>query len=223
MGQVRKVAWQYRYYGIEPEELASAGNLGLMRAVQKFDPDHGVKFETYANYWIRAHILLHVLKNWNAFSGTAGPYRSKLFFRVRREMRRLVLQGSSEADAIELVASKYHTGSEELSRMLSRGVPLDAPQSEEHKSIELVAPGDNPEELFATAQARQMDVETVRDALATLTPRLQFVMKERFLIDDPRSLRSIGEELGVSRERIRQLEARAMNKLRERIRTRKPV
>ena len=216
------VARKHRFYGIPVADLIAEGNLGLMRALEKFEPAHGVRFGTYAAHWVRAYVVTHVLRSWSLVGGRSGALRSNLFFRLRRERARLeTLHGPNE-DVHRMLAERLHTTEDELRLMLervdARDVSLDAPVHPESKTTiadRLVA-ADDAERAFEAESVRRRVSAALREALPALDPRERFIAEARWLADgdDELSLADIGRELGVSRERVRQLETRARAKIR---------
>lgn len=216
------VALQYRRYGIRLADLVAEGNLGLMIAANKFDPSRGTRFVTYAGYWIRALILDLVVRASSLVGGGSGPLRSKLFFRLRRERARI---GNLSADAGErnaMLAERFDTTESKMEEMLrrldARDVSLDQtvfPESGATLLDTLEAAEPDPETEVVSSQAMSHARGRLADALAKLDARERFIVEQRFMQDDEASLAAIGRTLGVSRERARQLEARAKQKLRE--------
>lgn len=218
------VALQYRRYGIPLAELVSEGNLGLMMAVRKFDPDRGTRFVTYAGYWIRAFVLDAIVRSTTMVGAGSGPLRSKLFFRLRRERARVSNLAADPDERLRLLAERFDTTPERMAEMLrrldSRDVSLDQPAYDESAAtlLDLLpSDGGTGEDAFlSTERADVLDGE-IADALAHLDERERLIVQRRILSDEGESLASLGRELGVSRERARQLEARAKRKLRERL------
>lgn len=218
------VALQYRRYGIPVADLVSEGNLGLMMAVRKFDPDRGTRFVTYAGYWIRAFILDAVVRSTTMVGAGSGPLRSKLFFRLRRERARVTNLVSDPTERLRVMAERFDTTPERMAEMLrrldSRDVSLDQPAYDDASATLLdLMPSDegSGEDAFlAGERADVLDTE-VTAALDRLDERERFIIERRVLSDEGESLASLGRALGVSRERARQLEARAKRKLREQL------
>jgi len=218
------VALQYRRYGIPIGELVSEGNLGLMMAVRKFDPDRGTRFVTYAGYWIRAYVLDAIVKSTTMVGAGSGPLRSKLFFRLRRERARVANLAVDQEKRLEILAERFNTTPERMAEMLrrldGRDVSLDQTAYSDSTTtlLELLPGGEQDgEEVTLDREREELLGAEVSSALDTLDDRERFIVERRILSEDEESLASLGRKLGVSRERARQLEARAKRKLRSRL------
>ncbi len=220
------IALSYRRYGLRLSDLVSEGNLGLMMALRKFDPDRGVRFVTYAAYWSRAYILNYVIKSWSMVGGGSGPLRSKMFFRLRREramVSNLLGEGDEQA-AMQMLADRLGQTVEKTKeltqRLEARDVSLDVPEHEEGRTTlldGLQEPGPSQEERFIQEERRDTLKEALETAVSTLDDRERFIVQQRLMADEETSLAEIGRQLGVSRERARQLEARAKAKLKKQL------
>ncbi len=220
------IALTYRRYGLPLAELIAEGNFGLVHAVSKFNPERGTRFVTYAAYWIRAYMLNYVIRSWSMVGVGSGPLRSKLFFRLRRERARIAnLVGDGE-EATRILAERFGESQEKIvslsNRLEARDVSLDARVFDDGSvamldTLESDAPSQ--EQTVADRQAHDRIRQSLHDALSELDPRERFIVEVRMMADtdDALSLAEIGRRLGVSRERARQLEARAKRKLRERL------
>jgi RNA polymerase sigma-32 factor len=224
------VALQYRRYGIRLSELIAEGNLGLVTAVKKFDPHRGTRFVTYAGYWIRAFVLEAVVRSTSLVGGGAGPLRSKLFFRLRRERARVATLTNDPDERIEIMAERFDTTPAKMESMLRRieagDVSLDQPVFDESATslVEtLESTEDPPDEQYARMVASRQLAERLSGALEVLDKRERLIVEQRILGDEEVSLAALGRELGVSRERARQLEARAKAKLRNELRDLAPA
>lgn len=224
------VALQYRRYGIRLGELVAEGNLGLVTAVQKFDPHRGTRFVTYAGYWIRAFVLEAVVRSTSLVGGGAGPLRSKLFFRLRRERARVATLTNDPSERIELMAERFDTTPAKMETMLRRieagDVSLDQPVFDESQTslVETLESSEEPpDEQYARLVASRQLSERLSGALEVLDRRERLIVEQRLLADEEVSLAALGRELGVSRERARQLEARAKAKLRNELRDLAPA
>jgi RNA polymerase sigma-32 factor len=223
---VVSIAVSYRRYGIPLAELIAEGNFGIVHAIRKYDPDRGNRFVTYAAYWIRAYILNHVIHSWSLVGVGSGPLRSKMFFRLRRERARIAgLVGEGEAGD-KMLAEKFGAPAEkviEMARRLeARDVSLDAKVFEDGaRSLvdTLAADEDDQEAQFSRAEEGALLRERLTQAVQNLDPRERYIVETRMMADpeEELSLAEIGRRLGVSRERARQLEARAKKKLRDRL------
>jgi RNA polymerase sigma-32 factor len=219
--QVVAIAIKYRHYGVPVGELVAEGNIGVVRALAKFQPERGVRFGTYAGYWVRAQMLSHVVKSYSSVGGSDGPMRSQVFFKLRRERVRVTNQfGVGEAADQEL-AERLGVSLERVRGMVQRldcrDVSLDAKVSmDSGKRLDrMPAPDDQEQELFSR-QFRGCMRDVLDCALAQLDARERYIVEQRLMADasEELSLAEIARTLGVSRERARQLEARAKSKLR---------
>ena len=220
------VALKHRRYGVPLAELIAEGNIGLLHALSKFEPERGYRLVTYASHWIRAYVLNFILRSWSMVGGGTGALRSKLFFKLRRERVRLLnLVGDSE-QANRMLAEKLGLPRDELEQMLrrldTRDVSLDAPVAGDSATplIDLLPSRDrNQEEIAAGAETSRAARTAVQSAVAALDRRERYIVEHRLSADteDQLALAEIARQLGVSRERARQLEARAKKKLRVRI------
>lgn len=220
------IALTYRRYGLPLADLVAEGNFGLVHAVSKFNPERGTRFVTYAAYWVRAYMLNYVIRSWSMVGVGSGPLRSKLFFRLRRERARIANLVGDNDQAEKMLAERFGESQEKImslaNRLEARDVSLDARLFDDGSvamldTLESDAPSQ--EDTVAHRQSRDMLKENLRTALTELDPRERFIVEVRMMADDDDelSLAEIGRRLGVSRERARQLEARAKRKLRDRL------
>jgi RNA polymerase sigma-32 factor len=216
------IALSYRRYGVRLADLVSEGNVGLMIALKKFDPDRGTRFVTYAAHWIRAYVLDHVIRAWSIVGVGAGPLRSKVFFRLRREKAKILASTSDTVEANERLAEKFGTTPEKITmlahRLEARDVSLDAKVFDDGAATvldTLPSGGVSQEEAYLGQERTTAISACVREAVEKLDPRERFIVEVRMMADgqDELSLAEIGRRLGVSRERARQLEARAKQKI----------
>lgn len=224
LDNVARIVRQYRHYGVPPSELAAEGNFGLVRALRKFDPKKGVRFMTYAAYWIRAYVLDYVIHSFSLVGSGSVALRSRFFFRLRRERSRIAnLLGQGEQADAALAASMGIGGARldaMLQRLDSRDVSLDVqpPGGGQSLSERLPAP-DDPEGQLGELELIGRLRNVVHSAVNDLDARERFIVESRLMADSEEelSLAEIGRRLGVSRERARQIEQRAKKKLRARI------
>ena len=216
------IALQYRRYGLRLGDLIAEGSVGLVTAVRKFDPHRGTRFVTYAGYWIRAFVLEAVVRSSTMVGAGSGPFRSKLFFRLRRERARLSNLIADPDELIEKLASDFETTPQKMTELLrrldQREVSLDAPAYHDSDAtlVELLPGAEERQDLVLQRKRRQSGIRhRLEGALSVLDDRERLIVEKRILSDDSASLASLGRELGVSRERARQLEARAKKKLRD--------
>ncbi len=213
------LALKYRRYGVPVSELVAEGNLGVVQALRKFEPERGVRFVTYASYWVRANMLGCVVRTRSLVGRSDGPMRSQLFFRLRRERARVFSElGESEAAKAEL-ARRLRVSSERLGQLLER---LEA--REVSLEVQLVAADETQEQLLSRHHDALRVHGLVSLALQHLDPRERQIVEQRSMADrdDELSLAELARRLGISRERARQLEARAFAKLRSTVLERDP-
>jgi RNA polymerase sigma-32 factor len=218
---VVKVSYEYRSYGIKIADLIQEGNIGLMKAVQKFDPDKGIRLISYAVWWIRAYIQNYILKSWSLVKLGTTQAQRKLFFslaRTRRELEKL--DGGDEIPDARAIAKKLKVKPAEVlemtQRMEGRDLSLDAPVGDDggNSHVDFVASaGETQDDELAQAQEREIVTDRVEQALMRLDPRERFIIEKRVMSDKPMTLKELGEHFGFSRERARQLEIRAKEKL----------
>ena len=224
------IGLQYRRYGVTLGDLIAEGSVGLVTAVRKFDPHRGTRFVTYAGYWIRAFVLEAVVRSSTMIGAGSGPFRSKLFFRLRRERARLSNLIADPEELIATLAAEFDTTSEKMTELLrrldQREISLDAPAYHDSDStlVETLPGAAEPQDVIVARQRRQSGIELrLEGALSVLDDRERLIVEKRILSDDSASLASLGRELGVSRERARQLEARAKKKLAEELKDLAPA
>jgi RNA polymerase sigma-32 factor len=216
------VALQYRRYGIPVWELIEEGNLGLMLAVRKFDPERGTRFVTYAGYWIRAYVLDLVVRSKTMVGAGSGALRSKIFFRLRRERAQISNREPDPERRLEILAERFGVDVERIRLMLaqvdSRDLSLDAPVRADGSLtiLDTLRDASIDQETALAESEQQANVEHhLGGALRALDARERFIVEQRMLADDEVSLAELGRKLGISRERARQIEARAKRKLRK--------
>jgi RNA polymerase sigma-32 factor len=224
------IGLQYRRYGVTLGDLIAEGSVGLVTAVRKFDPHRGTRFVTYAGYWIRAFVLEAVVRSSTMVGAGSGPFRSKLFFRLRRERARLSNVIADPEELIAKLAADFDTTSEKMTELLrrldQREISLDAPAYHDSDAtlVEMLPGATEPQDLVVARQRRQSGIELrLEGALSVLDDRERLIVEKRILSEDAASLASLGRELGVSRERARQLEARAKKKLAEELKDLAPA
>ncbi len=221
---VVKMAMKYRGYGLPIADLVSEGNIGLMRAVKKFEPEKGFRLSTYAMWWIKASITEYVLKSWSMVKLGTVASQKKLFFSLRNVKAKLNIldNGELSADQAKLISSKTGASEQDIvhmnGRLSVRDMSLNAPMSQDEDGgaefiDSLVDESASPEQLFANREQQTVMHEHLAKAVASLPDRERHIFTERKLKDDPPTLEELGESYGISRERVRQLEARAFDRV----------
>jgi RNA polymerase sigma-32 factor len=224
---VVKVAYEYRSYGFRIADLVQEGNIGLMKAVQKFDPEKGIRLISYAVWWIRAYIQNYILRSWSLVKLGTTQAQRKLFFslgRTRRELDRTSVEQGADSDGRDpsKVAKRLRVKTAEVQemelRLDGRDLSLDAPVGDDgdQSHLDFVASaGPGQEHELSTAEETKMVSGRVVEALARLDQRERYIIEQRVMSDRPLTLKELGEHFGFSRERARQLEIRAKEKLKQ--------
>ncbi|HBR16130.1 MAG: hypothetical protein A3G39_05455 [Deltaproteobacteria bacterium RIFCSPLOWO2_12_FULL_43_16] len=215
---VVKVAMEYRNYGLRMADLIQEGNIGLMKAVKKFDPYKGYRLITYAVWWIRSHIQAFILKNWSLVNKGTAALRKKLFYQLNRdngnEGGRLEDGGwgmEAEAFASNLSPQTSNTDTD------YRDVSLNNEIGDEETTYLDILPdvSQNQEDAIAVAEEQGIIKAEVSNALQMLNEKERYVIESRMMAEPTLTLQDIGNKLGVSRERVRQIEEQALKKLRQ--------
>ena len=218
---VISIARGYLGYGLPHSDLIQVGNIGLMKAVKRFDPDHGVRLVSYAMHWIKAEIHEYILKNWRQVKLATTKAQRKLFFNLRKSKTRL---GWLNAEEVRNVAKDLNVSEREVlemeARLSGRDIGFDAPDDadDDHAppapSAYLVAEGEDPAQAYETADSEADKLELLREGLARLDARSRDIVKRRWLEPDSKvTLQELADQYGVSAERIRQIEANALKKM----------
>tara|TARA_R100000789_G_scaffold54371_1_gene53279 strand:+ start:157 stop:1029 length:873 start_codon:yes stop_codon:yes gene_type:complete len=219
---VAKIAFKFKNYGLPVSDLIAEGNIGLMTAVKKFDPDLGYRLSTYAMWWIRAAIGEFVLNSWSIVKTGSNAARKRLFFKLKGVKARLGMLDDRELSPLETqqIASELQVPEHEVTdlsrRMIGSDSSLNAPlnQDSEMQHIELLEDDTpNPEEAYAASEELGYRSQMLKSAMDVLNEREQDILVSRRLVEDPLTLEELGDRYGVSRERIRQIEVRAFEKL----------
>ncbi len=219
---VARIAMGYRGYGLPVGEVISEGNVGLMQAVKRFDPDKGFRLATYAMWWIRAAIQEYILRSWSLVKMGTTAAQKKLFFNLRKIKGQLkaLEEGDLRPDQVKQIATRLGVTEEDvvsMNRRLAGDSSLNAPVRNDAESGEwqdwLVDETMDQETALADSEERDQRRGMLNDALKGLNERERRVFEARRLADEPLTLEELSAEFGVSRERIRQIEVRAFEKV----------
>ncbi|MCX8119052.1 MAG: RNA polymerase sigma factor RpoH [Desulfobacterota bacterium] len=220
---VVKVALEYKSYGVKLLDLIQEGNIGLMMAVKKFDPDKGIRFISYAIWWIRAFIQNFIIKTWSLVKIGTTQAQKKLFYKIGKVRKALESDLENEAK-YEALAKDLDVNKEDIiemeQRMAARDLSLDSPfdEGKELTHLDLLQEDSlNQEEILAQEQEKELREREVQRALKRLNEKELFIIKHRIMADDPLTLQEIGDRLKLSRERVRQIESEALKKLKREI------
>jgi RNA polymerase sigma-32 factor len=219
---VVKIAYDYRRAYKNLLDLVQEGNIGLMQAVKKYDPYKGVKLSSYAAWWIRAYILRFILNNHRLVKLGTTQAQRKLFFNLKKEKAKLSAMGiEPTADVIAKRLDVPSSEVTEMERRLSSGeASLDAPVAQGDgrptSRVEMLAsPGGQADDMLADQEVNRLLTDKIREYGETLTGKEAIIFRDRLLAEDPRTLQELGDEFGVSRERVRQIEKRLQTKLKK--------
>ena len=221
---VAKIAMGYRGYGLPVSELISEGNIGLMQGVKKFEPDRGFRLATYAMWWIRASIQEFILRSWSLVKMGTTAAQKKLFFNLRRMKNQIEAfeEGDLKPADVAKIAKDLGVTEDEVVSMNRRmgmggdtslNAPLRDTEGEGQWQDFLVDTGPLQDELIAEDEETRVRHDLLMDALETLNDREKHILTERRLTDEPKTLEELSQVYDVSRERIRQIEVRAFEKL----------
>jgi len=222
---VVKLAHEYQRNPIALLDLIQEGNIGLMQAVKKFDPERGVKLSTYAAWWIRAYLLRYIMDNWKMVKLGTTEAQRKLFFKLRQEQQRLTSQGVEPSP--KLLAERLHVTEKDVEEMDQRlgqdEVSLDAPVGEDGKTTraERLMPASSvqgADEQLASEQVKRLFRDKLSDFAKDLDGKEKYIFEKRLIADDAMTLQDIGTHFGVSRERARQIEAQLIGRMRDYLR-----
>ena len=218
---VAKIAMGYRGYGLPIGEVISEGNVGLMQAVRRFEPDKGFKLATYAMWWIRASIQEYILRSWSLVKMGTTASQKKLFFNLRKAKSRIsaLEDGDLRDDQVTTIASRLGVAKQDvidMNRRLGGDASLNAPLREEGEGEWqdwLVDDAPSQESVLADREESDVRLAALKSALRVLNPRERRIFEARRLAEDPVTLEELSAEFGVSRERVRQIEVRAFEKV----------
>jgi RNA polymerase sigma-32 factor len=226
---VAKIAMGYRGYGLPISEVMSEGNVGLMQAVKRFEPDKGFRLATYAMWWIKAAIQEYILRSWSLVKMGTTANQKKLFFNLRKAKSKIsaLEEGDLRPDQVKLIAKRLGVTEQDvvdMNRRLGGDVSLNAPIRDDGDSGEwqdwLVDDVSNQETRLVEDEESDNRRKALGEALSVLNERERRIFEARRLADDPVTLEDLAAEFGVSRERVRQIEVRAFEKVQRAVKNR---
>ena len=219
---VAKIAMGYRGYGLPISEVVSEGNVGLMQAVKRFEPDKGFRLATYAMWWIKASIQEYILRSWSLVKMGTTANQKKLFFNLRKAKSKIAAlqEGDLRPDQVDIIAKRLGVTNQDvidMNRRLGGDASLNAPIRDDGDSGEwqdwLADDSESQETVMAAHEELDNRRKALSSALGVLNDRERRIFEARRLVDDPVTLEELAEEFGVSRERVRQIEVRAFEKV----------
>jgi len=226
---VAKIAMGYRGYGLPISEVISEGNVGLMQAVKRFEPDKGFRLATYAMWWIKAAIQEYILRSWSLVKMGTTANQKKLFFNLRKAKSKISAldEGDLRPDQVQIIAKRLGVTEQDvidMNRRLGGDASLNAPIRDDSESGEwqdwLVDEAPTQERLLADSEESENRHKALIGALDVLNDRERRIFEARRLADDPVTLEELASEFGVSRERVRQIEVRAFEKVQKAVKSR---
>jgi RNA polymerase sigma-32 factor len=225
---VAKIAMGYRGYGLPISEVISEGNVGLMQAVKRFEPEKGFRLATYAMWWIRAAIQEYILRSWSLVKMGTTANQKKLFFNLRKAKSKIsaLEEGDMHPDQVKLIAKRLGVTEQDvidMNRRLGGDASLNAPIRDDGDSGEwqdwLVDDATDQETRFAESEELDNRRKALGEALSVLNDRERRIFEARRLAEEPITLEELAAEFGVSRERVRQIEVRAFEKVQKAVKT----
>ena len=219
---VAKIAMGYRGYGLPISEVISEGNVGLMQAVERFEPEKGFRLATYAMWWIKAAIQEYILRSWSLVKMGTTANQKKMFFNLRKAKSKISVldEGDMRPDQVQIIARRLgvtETDVIDMNRRLGGDASLNAPIREDGDSGEwqdwLVDESPDQETTLAASEEFDNRRKTLSDALTVLNERERRIFEGRRLAEDPLTLAQLADEFGISRERVRQIEVSAFEKV----------
>jgi RNA polymerase sigma-32 factor len=226
---VAKIAMGYRGYGLPISEVISEGNVGLMQAVKRFEPEKGFRLATYAMWWIKASIQEYILRSWSLVKMGTTANQKKLFFNLRKAKSKIsaLSEGDLRPDQVRIIAKRLGVTEQDvvdMNRRLGGDASLNAPVRDDGEAGEwqdwLADNSDSQETVMAEHQELDNRRKALSQALDVLNERERRIFEARRLADDPVTLEELAEEFGVSRERVRQIEVRAFEKVQKAVKNR---
>jgi RNA polymerase sigma-32 factor len=226
---VAKIAMGYRGYGLPISEVVSEGNVGLMQAVKRFEPDKGFRLATYAMWWIKASIQEYILRSWSLVKMGTTANQKKLFFNLRKAKSKIsaLNEGDLRPDQVQIIAKRLGVTEQDvvdMNRRLGGDASLNAPIRDDGESGEwqdwLADDSESQETILAASEELDNRRKALSSALDVLNDRERRIFEARRLADNPVTLEELAEEFGVSRERVRQIEVRAFEKVQKAVKNR---
>lgn len=220
--QVVLVSKQYKGYGLSEEDLIQEGNVGLMKAVKRFNPDRGLRLRNYASYWIRAEILDFIVKRWRIVKVATTRQKRKLFFKLRQEKHKLAWLNAEEAQQLGARLGVDASDVLTMDRYMYQSDAAIVPGTPKHQeyeidSEELIDLNAGPAEVCERIETNLASKQALSSALKALDSRSLAIIQRRWLIDQKDTLQQLATEFGLSAERVRQIESQALNKMRQHI------
>ena len=225
---VAKIAMGYRGYGLPIGEVVSEGNVGLMQAVKRFEPEKGFRLATYAMWWIRAAIQEYILRSWSLVKMGTTANQKKLFFNLRKAKSQIsaLEEGDLRPDQVKIIATRLGVTEQDvvdMNRRMSGDASLNAPIRQEGEGGEwqdwLVDNSSSQESILVDQEESDNRLGALRQALGIINERERRIFEARRLIDEPVTLEELSEEFGISRERVRQIEVRAFEKVQKAVKS----
>ncbi len=219
---VVRIANEYKNYNVNTMDLIQEGNVGLMKAVRGFDPTKGYRLISYAVWWIRAYIQNHIMKTWSLVKVGTNQSQRKLFYKLRSTKNKIEATGAEMGEDIysEIAKELDVPDSQviEMDRIMSgKDLSLDAnvEGSTERTYLDVLGDTFDQEQFLEDSQARPLVAKKIKEALANLKDRERYIIERRILTDSPETLEKLSRKFGISRERVRQIEKNALNKIRQ--------
>ncbi len=219
---VVRVANEYKNYNVNTMDLIQEGNIGLMKAVRGFDPTKGYRLISYAVWWIRAYIQNHIMKNWSLVKVGTNQSQRKLFYKLRSTKNKIEATGAETGESIysEIAKELDVPDSQviEMDRIMSgKDLSLDATVEggTERTYVDILGDTFDQEKFLEDSQIRPLVAKKIKEALANLKDRERYIIERRVLTDSPETLEKLSRKFGISRERVRQIEKNALNKIRQ--------
>lgn len=219
---VVRIANEYKNYNVNTLDLIQEGNIGLMKAVRGFDPTKGYRLISYAVWWIRAYIQNHIMKTWSLVKVGTNQSQRKLFYKLRSTKNKIEATGAEmEEDIYSEIAKELDVPDSqviEMDRIMSgKDLSLDAniEGSTERTYVDMLGDTFDQEQFLEDSQIRPLVARKIKEALANLKDRERYIIERRVLTDSPETLEKLSRKFGISRERVRQIEKNALNKIRK--------